>query len=154
MKFSLIAVALTASIGSVLASPPTADQLKIDITKEVKCSRKTQPGDKVSVHYKGTLEDGTKFDSSYDRGSPLGFSLGSGQVIKCWDEGLLDMCIGEKRTLWCDSSICYGERGIGPIPGGANLIFETELVGIAGVKEESEEVEDLENDEEISKDEL
>ncbi|KAI5962424.1 FPR2 [Candida pseudojiufengensis] len=152
MKFLSITIALTATIASVLASPPTPDQLKIDITKEVKCTRKTQPGDAVSVHYRGTFEDGTKFDSSYDRGTPLSFKVGSGQVIKCWDEGLLDMCIGEKRTLWCDSSICYGERGIGPIPGGSNLIFETELVSIAGVK--SEEVEDLENDDEVSKDEL
>ena len=134
----------------------------LDITKSVKCSRKTQPGDSISVHYKGTLEDGTKFDSSYDRGTPLPFIVGAGQVITCWDEGLLDMCIGEKRTLWCHHNVAYGERGIGPIPGGAALIFETELIDIAGVPKEEQVVEDEANEEgkkddakdEIEKDEL
>ncbi|EXV00063.1 FKBP-type peptidyl-prolyl cis-trans isomerase [Metarhizium robertsii] len=111
-----------------------ADDLKIDVTHSVQCDRKTQKGDKVAMHYKGTLGDsGKKFDASYDRGQPLQFTLGAGQVIAGWDKGLLDMCIGEKRTLTIPSELAYGDRGIGPIPPGATLIFETELVGIDGV---------------------
>ncbi|KAJ3483056.1 hypothetical protein NLG97_g7401 [Lecanicillium saksenae] len=109
--------------------------LKIDVTHKVECDRKTKKGDKVSMHYRGTLEaDGKQFDASYDRGTPLDFKVGAGQVIKGWDEGLLDMCIGEKRTLTIPPEYGYGDRGIGPIPGGATLIFETELVAIAGVE--------------------
>merc|ERR1712000_66453 len=74
-----------------------ADELKIEKTQTVACDRRTQKGDMVSMHYHGTLADtGNKFDASYDRGQPLRFKVGSGQVIKGWDQGLLDMCIGEK----------------------------------------------------------
>nr|CAD7198753.1 unnamed protein product [Timema douglasi] len=79
----------------------------------------------------GTLEDGTEFDSSYGRNQPLTFTLGSGQVIKGWDQGLLAMCEGEKRKLVIPSELGYGESGAPPkIPGGATLIFEVELVKI------------------------
>lgn len=72
--------------------------LKIDVTLPVECDRKTVKGDVIEVHYKGTLaSNGNKFDASYDRGTPFSFHLGAGRVIKGWDEGLLDMCIGEKR---------------------------------------------------------
>lgn len=72
------------------------------------------------MHYRGTLTDGTKFDASYDRGQPLNFTVGSGQVIKGWDEGLLGMKIGEKRVLTIAPDLGYGARGIGGvIPGGA-----------------------------------
>lgn len=94
------------------------------------------------------MEDGTKFDSSWDRGIPLPFAIGQNQVITCWEEGLLDMCIGEKRRLWCHPNIAYGENGIGPIPPNAALIFETELVDIAGVKSEKDEQEQGEEEEE------
>lgn len=74
--------------------------LNIEVTHPVECTRKTARGDKVDVHYRGTLQaDGTEFDASYNRGQPLSFHVGKGQVIKGWDEGLLDMCPGEKRTL-------------------------------------------------------
>lgn len=77
-------------------------------------------GDNIDVHYRGTLTDGTKFDASYDRGQPLNFTVGSGQVIKGWDEGLLGMKIGEKRVLTIAPELGYGARGIGGvIPGGA-----------------------------------
>ncbi|EAZ62883.2 FK506-binding protein 2 precursor (FKBP-21), partial [Scheffersomyces stipitis CBS 6054] len=92
----------------------------------------TKAGDSISVHYKGTLDDGTVFDSSYDRGSPINFKLGVGQVIKGWDEGLTRMCIGEIRKLVIPSDLAYGERGIGPIPPRATLTFIAELVDIAG----------------------
>lgn len=91
-------------------------------------------GDNIDVHYRGTLESGKQFDASYDRGSPLNFTVGNGQVIKGWDEGLLGMKIGEKRTLTIAPELGYGARGIGGvIPGNATLIFETELVSIKGV---------------------
>lgn len=94
-------------------------------------------GDTVSVHYKGTLTDGKKFDASYDRGDPLKFTAGQGQVIKGWDEGLLGMKIGEKRKLTIAPGLAYGDSGIGGvIPPKATLIFETELVAIQGVKDE------------------
>ncbi|KAH6885947.1 FK506-binding protein 2 [Thelonectria olida] len=129
----LLSVIASAAVGLVAAAD--AEELKVDVTTRVNCERKTQKGDKVSMHYRGTLADtGKQFDASYDRGTPLTFKVGAGQVIKGWDQGLLDMCIGEKRTLTIPPSLGYGSRGIGPIPGGATLIFETELVGIDGVK--------------------
>ncbi|KAK3178006.1 Peptidyl-prolyl cis-trans isomerase fpr2 [Lepraria neglecta] len=101
------------------------------------CARKTARGDSVSVHYRGTLlVDGSEFDASYNRGQPLSFTVGKGQVIKGWDEGLLDMCIGDKRKLTIPPEFAYGERGMGPIPPGSTLVFETELMAIEGVKDE------------------
>ncbi|KAK5157215.1 Peptidyl-prolyl cis-trans isomerase fpr2, partial [Oleoguttula sp. CCFEE 6159] len=93
--------------------------------------------DKIEVHYRGTLQsDGTEFDASYNRNQPLSFHVGKGQVIKGWDQGLLDMCIGEKRTLTIAPEWAYGSRAMGPIPAGSTLIFETELMGIQGVKKD------------------
>ena len=90
-----------------------------------------QAGDAVFVHYTGTLEDGTKFDSSLDRGQPIGFRLGQGEVIKGWDEGIAGMSIGDKRKLTIPSDLGYGEQGSPPtIPGGATLLFDVELVGL------------------------
>ncbi|KAJ5439357.1 FK506-binding protein 2 [Penicillium daleae] len=117
-----------------LASLACAAELGIEVTHKVECTRKTQNGDNVSMHYRGTLQsDGNEFDSSFKRNVPLTFKLGTGRVIKGWDQGLLDMCIGEKRTLTIPPEYGYGDRGVGPIPGGATLIFETELVAIEGV---------------------
>ncbi|KAI0190801.1 hypothetical protein F4808DRAFT_444325 [Astrocystis sublimbata] len=111
-----------------------ASDLKIDVTLPVDCDRKTKKGDSIEVHYRGTLAaNGNKFDASYDRGTPFGFQLGGGRVIKGWEEGLLDMCIGEKRTLTVPPELGYGSRGMGPIPAGSTLVFETELIGIKGV---------------------
>ncbi|HRX44296.1 MAG TPA: FKBP-type peptidyl-prolyl cis-trans isomerase [Candidatus Dojkabacteria bacterium] len=88
-------------------------------------------GNKVSVHYEGTLIDGTKFDSSYDRGTPFEFILGGGEVIQGWEEGVLGMKVGEVRELKIPSSMGYGEYGAGSmIPGKAGLIFKVELLEI------------------------
>ncbi|PVI00494.1 hypothetical protein DM02DRAFT_614254 [Periconia macrospinosa] len=109
--------------------------LDINTTRPVECERKTQKGDKIKVNYKGTLQkDGSQFDSSYDRHKPFEFTLGVGQVIKGWDQGLVGMCIGEARTLTIPPSFGYGYEDNGPIPSGSTLIFETELLGIKGVK--------------------
>lgn len=107
------------------------DKLKIEILKEGTGDRKTKAGDTVSVHYTGTLVDGTKFDSSVDRGTPFQFKLGAGMVIAGWDQGLLDMKVGEKRKLTIPASLGYGSRGAGGvIPPNATLVFETELMAI------------------------
>ena len=88
-------------------------------------------GQTVVVHYRGTLEDGTQFDASYDRGTPFSFPLGAGRVIKGWDEGVQGMKIGGKRKLIIPSDLAYGSRGAGGvIPPNATLIFEVELLDI------------------------
>lgn len=128
-------------------------------TQEGTATRKTAVGDKISMHYRGTLpnDGGKQFDASYDRGEPLSFTLGAGQVIKGWDQGLVDMAVGEKRTLTIPPELGYGSRGFpGAIPPnsvlskylwiyriadddlltwGDHAEFETELVSIKGKDE-------------------
>lgn len=89
-----------------------------------------KPSDTVKVQYRGTLLDGTEFDSSYKRNEPAQFGLG--QVIKCWTEGVGKMKVGGKATLVCPSDLAYGDRGNQGIPGGATLIFDIELLEIVG----------------------
>lgn len=90
-----------------------------------------EKGKKILVHYRGTLENGKQFDSSYDRGEPLKFTLGIGQVIKGWDDGILGMKVGGKRNLFIPADLGYGSRGAGNvIPPNSNLIFDCELIDV------------------------
>ena len=88
------------------------------------------PGRIVRVHYTGRLENGTKFDSSVDRGQPFEFPIGVGAVIKGWDEGVMTMKVGGKRKLIVPPDLGYGADGVGPIPPNSTLIFEVELLGV------------------------
>jgi len=99
---------------------------------EIGTGDQAKAGDVVATHYNGTFEDGTKFDSSYDRGQPFSFTLGAGQVIKGWDMGVLGMKIGEKRRLTIPPELAYGATGTpgGPIPPNATLTFEVELLKV------------------------
>jgi FKBP-type peptidyl-prolyl cis-trans isomerase len=87
-------------------------------------------GKTISVNYLGTLTDGTKFDSSYDRGTPIEFNLGAGQVIKGWDNGFAGMKVGGKRKLVIAPEMGYGNSAVGTIPANSTLVFEVELVGV------------------------
>ena len=101
------------------------------IDETVGTGKVAKSGDSVEVHYTGWLKDGTKFDSSKDRGQPFDFPLGGGQVIKGWDEGVAGMKEGGKRKLIIPYALAYGERGRPPvIPAKAELTFEVELLKV------------------------
>ena len=113
----------------VEGSEANATDLKIETIKEGDGQREVKSGDAISVHYVGTLTDGTKFDSSIDRGVPLTFTVGASQVIKGWEQGVPGMKVGEKRILTIPASLAYGSRGVGEIiPPNSTLIFEVELI--------------------------
>jgi FKBP-type peptidyl-prolyl cis-trans isomerase len=114
-------------------TPPPPNPTKLEIEDKTPGSgRAAKTGDTVHVQYTGTLMNGTKFDSSYDhRGDPFKFTLGKGEVIKGWDEGVVGMKIGGKRRLRIPPDLGYGERGSPPsIPANAGLVFDVELVSI------------------------
>ncbi len=97
----------------------------------VGAGEEARAGDVVSVHYTGWLDDGTKFDSSLDRGTPFEFTLGLGKVIQGWDEGVAGMKVGGKRKLIIPPDLAYGSSGAGGvIPPNATLTFEVELLEI------------------------
>ncbi len=103
--------------------------LKIEDLK-VGSGREVKNGDTISIHYLGTLTNGVKFDSSYDRGSPFETQIGTGQVIKGWDIGVIGMKIGGKRKLTIPAELGYGTQAVGSIPANSTLIFEVELIDI------------------------
>jgi FKBP-type peptidyl-prolyl cis-trans isomerase len=106
------------------------EELKITDTV-VGTGKAAEKGALFICHYEGFLEDGTKFDSSLDRGQPLQFVIGTGRVIKGWDQGLMGMQEGGKRTLHIPSSLAYGDRQVGPfIKPNSNLIFNVELIEV------------------------
>nr|ACJ84119.1 unknown [Medicago truncatula] len=135
-SFSIFPIFILFVIASTLlvSAKKEADVTELQIGVKYKpksCEVQAHKGDKVKVHYRGKLTDGTVFDSSFERNNPIDFELGGGQVIKGWDQGLLGMCLGEKRKLKIPAKLGYGEQGSPPtIPGGATLIFDTELVGV------------------------
>jgi FKBP-type peptidyl-prolyl cis-trans isomerase FkpA len=112
----------------------TASGLQYEDTK-VGEGAEAQAGQFVTVHYTGWLRNddgsqGDKFDSSKDRNDPFQFALGAGQVIRGWDEGVQGMKVGGSRRLTIPASLGYGARGVGPIPGGATLIFDVDLLAV------------------------
>ena len=105
----------------------------LEITDEiVGTGAEAKAGNLVAVNYIGTLTNGVKFDSSYDRNQPFSFTLGAGEVIKGWDEGVLGMQVGGKRKLVIPPSLAYGNREVGGglIPANSTLIFEVELLEV------------------------
>lgn len=108
---------------------PASNKLNIETLKEG-AGEPAKAGDNLSAHYTGTLLDGNKFDSSRDRGEPFDFTLGAGQVIKGWDQGLVGMKVGEIRKLTIPPELGYGASGSGPIPPNSTLIFKVELLKI------------------------
>ncbi|XP_073526264.1 uncharacterized protein [Phyllobates terribilis] len=148
-----IPILLFVLFATVVYAKKSADvkELMIGVKhKPASCDIKAHKGDRIKVHYRGTLTDGTVFDSSFERGDPIEFVLGNGQVIKGWDQGLLGMCVGEKRKLKIPAKLGYGEQGSPPtIPGGATLIFETELVSVNGKPSTGEEEPSEDADDEL-----
>lgn len=143
LSFTLACTAVVlAQTTGILAAPPKnhGKHVKTITTKsglkyvDLKVGKGPSPknGQDVTVHYVGTLMNGTKFDSSRDKGMPFTFTIGRGDVIKGWDEGVLTMKVGGKRTLIVPPSLGYGANGTpgGPIPPNATLNFEVELLSV------------------------
>ena len=127
--FTILIMGVLALQSTGFTMADTSD-LKIEITQKGSGAEAAN-GRSVSVHYTGKLTDGTKFDSSLDRGTPFTFTLGQGSVIKGWDQGVLGMMVGEKRTLTIPSELGYGSAGAGAsIPPNATLIFDIELLDL------------------------
>lgn len=130
---------LLISLLAVYSCPVQAEELQIETVKNGDCSRKAKKGDEVLMHYEGKLTDGSEFDSSYKRGDPLKFVLGTGAVIKGWDQGLDGICVGEIRNLVIPHDLAYGESGYPPvIPARATLKFKVELVGFGNASADEE----------------
>ena len=114
-----------------MAEPVTTPSGLSDTDEAVGDGESPAKGKKVRVHYTGTLTDGKKFDSSRDRGQAFEFVIGVGQVIAGWDEGVMSMKVGGRRTLHIPAALGYGARGAGGvIPPNADLVFDVELLGV------------------------
>ncbi len=126
----LLATAILPACGS--SDNPTGPSNLAVVDLVVGTGATAVAGDTLTVDYVGTLTNGQKFDSSYDRGTPFVFRLGAGAVIAGWDQGLVGMRVGGKRRLTIPPNLGYGNQQVGPIPPNSTLIFEVELVSIAG----------------------
>jgi FKBP-type peptidyl-prolyl cis-trans isomerase len=117
---------------ALLAATNSAGKLTRMVIDDIKIGSgaEVQTGDTVAVHYAGRLQDGTEFDNSRSRGAAFEFVVGGGQVITGWEEGLVGMQVGGERILVIPPEKGYGAAGIGPIPGGATLVFSIELLEI------------------------
>jgi FKBP-type peptidyl-prolyl cis-trans isomerase len=121
------------AISSII--PTITTQMGLEMTDTVQgTGAEAKAGDKVSVHYTGTLADGTVFDSSKSRGTPFEFTLGAGAVIKGWDAGVAGMKVGGTRKLVIPPELAYGSRAVGPIPPNSTLTFVVELLEVNGKK--------------------
>ncbi len=129
---ALILVALAACGGGDSGTAPTGGGTLVIEDLVIGTGATAAVGDAVTVNYVGTLTNGTKFDSSYDRGQPYAFRIGAGQVIAGWDQGVPGMKVGGKRRLTIPPSLAYGNQAYGPIPANSTLVFEIELLSIAG----------------------
>ena len=129
---ALILVALAACGGGDSGTTPTSGGTLVIEDLVIGTGATAAVGDAVTVNYVGTLTNGTKFDSSYDRGQPYAFRIGAGQVIAGWDQGVPGMKVGGKRRLTIPPSLAYGNQAYGPIPANSTLVFEIELLSIAG----------------------
>ena len=133
-KILVSIIAILVITGSYFLYKQSINNMEKELTIEVLTEGTGEPAkvkDKITVHYTGWLEDGTKFDSSVDRGLEFIFTLGVGQVIQGWDEGMLGAKVGEKRKLTIPSALAYGETGMGSIiPPNSTLIFEVEIINI------------------------
>lgn len=119
------------SDATISVPSPTTTTEKVKIEDEVVgTGKEAKSGDTVTVNYKGTLENGTQFDSSYDRNQPFTTQIGTGAVIKGWDEGIPGMKVGGKRKLTIPPSLGYGAQAQGKIPANSTLIFEVELLDV------------------------
>ena len=130
LLFSLVFIASSA-VSSAYAAVGATETLPSGVTvTHLTAGTGAQPtaADTVTVNYRGTLANGTEFDSSYKRGTPASFPLG--QVVPCWTQGLQKMKVGEKAKLVCPAATAYGDRGVGAIPPNSTLTFEVELLKI------------------------
>ncbi|KAI9894876.1 MAG: hypothetical protein M1814_000096 [Vezdaea aestivalis] len=127
---------------AIAAMAQAADEVKIDVINKVECERHTKKGDSISVHYRGSLE--ANGEELFKGKFMIVLAKRRGEarrstmliVVYSWEQGLLDMCVGEKRKLTIPPSLGYGDRGMGPIPAKSVLIFETELMEINNAKDE------------------
>jgi FKBP-type peptidyl-prolyl cis-trans isomerase FkpA len=131
-KFFILFAALTMIAGTSAAADEPVETLDSGVkVQKIKTAKGPSPkaSDTVKVHYRGTLQNGTEFDSSYKRGEPISFPLSG--VIPCWTQGVQKLNVGEKAKLFCPAKTAYGARGAGGvIPPNADLNFEVELLGI------------------------
>jgi len=129
MVLVLVMVLVVGTVGGF--DIETESGLKMDyLTHPERCDKVAVERQLVDIHYIGYLESGEQFDSSYDRQQTVRFLLGAGQVIRGWEEGVLGMCVTEKRRLFVPPELGYGDQGYGSVPGGAKVYFDLELVDV------------------------